>query len=144
MEIFLNFEKPHISTKVFNFLEHNFKDDEAKKNLARLSKGLKLPYKEANAFIDSLLCAISLEDGEEDIPFIPKKSGDEDPSKDPLTDESFQNSLPGSNGTIPPQPNEPVQGTSKDKQTPKQSMHFIHVFMFFFNFWSPLMRRHLL
>ena len=49
MEIFCNFDKQHISEKVMNFLEININDEEAKKNFARLSKGLKLPYKEANA-----------------------------------------------------------------------------------------------
>ena len=51
MEFFLNFDKPHISEKVLNFLEININEEEARKNLARLTKGLKLQYKEANAFI---------------------------------------------------------------------------------------------
>ena len=57
----------HISVKVFNFLEQNIKEDEARTNLARLTKGLKLQYKEANAFIETLLKALTMEDGDEDI-----------------------------------------------------------------------------
>ena len=45
MEFFLNFDKPHISEKVLNFLEININEEEARKNLARLTKGLKLQYK---------------------------------------------------------------------------------------------------
>ena len=75
MEFFLNFDKPHISEKVLNFLEINIDEEEARKNLARLTKG---QYKEANAFIDTLLKALSIEDGKEDIPFVPKKTSEEE------------------------------------------------------------------
>ena len=86
----MNFNKPHISAKVFNFLELNLKDEEAKKNLARLTKGLKLQYKEANAFIDTLLNAITMNDGEEDVPFIIKKIAEENGIDDPLNDIASQ------------------------------------------------------
>ena len=77
MEFFLNFDKPHISEKVINFLEINISDEEAKGNLARISKGLKLSYKEANAFIDTILKAMTIEDGKADIPFTTKKSNED-------------------------------------------------------------------
>ena len=44
MEIFMNFEKPTISTKVMDFLEANLKQDEDKKSFARLQKGNKLIF----------------------------------------------------------------------------------------------------
>ena len=106
MEFFLNFEKPHISVKVFNFLEQNIKEDEARNNLMRLTKGLKLQYKEANACIETLLKALTMEDGAEDIPFVIKKNGDDD-----LGDESL-NSV--TNGADQANQSDPGEGTSKD------------------------------
>ena len=48
----MNFNtKTTISSKVMEFLEINIEYDEDKKNFARLLKGNKLPYMEANAFI---------------------------------------------------------------------------------------------
>ena len=73
MEFYLNFDKPHVSEKVFNFLEININEENAKKNLARLAKGQKLLYKEANEFIHTLLKALTIEDGKEDLPFVPSK-----------------------------------------------------------------------
>ena len=34
--------------------------------MARITKGLKLPYTEANAFIETLLKALTIEDGKAD------------------------------------------------------------------------------
>ena len=70
--------------------KQNIKKEEAKGNLARLTKGLKLQYKEANAFIDMLLKALTIEDGEEDIPFIIKKNSEKE-----FTDESFNSQVVG-------------------------------------------------
>ena len=109
MEFYLNFNKPHISAKVFNFLELNLKDDEAKKNLARLTKGLKLQYKEANAFIDTLLYALTMNDGEVDTPFIIKKSNEDGGSDDPFSDIASQ--IPPADNSHPKEI-DPTQGTS--------------------------------
>ena len=92
MEFFLNFDKPHISEKVINFLEININEEEAKANMARLTKGLKLQYKEANAFIETLLKALTIEDGKSDSPFVPKKPTED--GKDVINDESFTGTLP--------------------------------------------------
>ena len=78
MEFFFNFDKPHINEKVINFLEINIHEEDAKKNLARITKGLTLQYKEANAFIEILLKALTIEDGKPDNPLVPKKINDEE------------------------------------------------------------------
>ena len=49
MELQMNFDKSIISSKVMEFLEINLTQDEDKKNFARLLKGNKLLYKEANS-----------------------------------------------------------------------------------------------
>ena len=51
MEFLINFDKTEISSKVMEFLEINLTQEEDKKSFARLLKGNKLLYKEANAFI---------------------------------------------------------------------------------------------
>ena len=73
MEFFLNFDKAAISTKVMEFLEINLHQEEDKKSFARLLRGNKLLYKEANMFIETLLKVLTIEDGKEDQPFVPKK-----------------------------------------------------------------------
>ena len=70
----MNFDKAAISSKVMEFLEISLTHEEDKKSFARLLKGNKLLYKEANAFIETLLRALTIKDGKEDIPFIPKKA----------------------------------------------------------------------
>ena len=122
MEFYLNFDKSHISAKVFNFLDLNIKEEEAKMNMARLKKGLKLQYKEANAFIETLLRALTLEDGEEDIPFVTKKSEFED--------ESFHSTLNGGTNTNNKgtSPTDPGEGSSKLKDdlnmvSPRHAVH---------------------
>ena len=73
----MNFDKGVISSKVMEFLEINLTLEEDKKNFARLLKGNKLLYKEANSFIETLLKAITIEDGKEDTPFVLRKVQDE-------------------------------------------------------------------
>ena len=73
MEFFLNFDKKEISAKVMDFLEINLNSEEDKKSFARIQKGNKLYYKEANLFIETILKALTIEDGKEDLPFVPKK-----------------------------------------------------------------------
>ena len=90
MEFYLNFDKDAVSTKVMEFLEINLTNEEDKKSFSRLLKGNKLLYKEANAFIDTLLRALTIEDGKDDIPFVPRKVLDET-----IVDETFQQSLTG-------------------------------------------------
>ena len=70
MEFFMNFDKQAISSKVMEFLEINLNQEEDKKSFARLLRGNKLLYKEATAFIETLLRAFTIEDGKEDIPYI--------------------------------------------------------------------------
>ena len=48
------------------FLETNLQQEEDKKSFARILKGNKLLYKEANAFIETLLKALTIEDGRVD------------------------------------------------------------------------------
>ena len=74
MEIFLNFNKGFISEKVINFLDQNILDESIKKSLARIFKGNKLQYMEANVLIDLLLKALIIEDGEEEIPITIKRA----------------------------------------------------------------------
>ena len=97
MEFFLNFDKTQISLKVLEFLETNLNAEEDKKSFARIMKGNKLQYKEANAFLDTLLRALTIEDGMEDIPFVVTKISD-----DGFQDESFRQALAGSSGTQTP------------------------------------------
>ena len=68
----MNFDKTEISTKVMEFLEINLTQEEDKKNFARLLRGKKLLYKEANSFIETLLKALTIEDGKEDTSFVPR------------------------------------------------------------------------
>ena len=77
MKLAMNFDKNIISSKVMEFLEINLNQEEDKKNFARLLKGNKLLYKEANSFIETLLKALTIVDGKDDIPFIPRKAQDE-------------------------------------------------------------------
>ena len=73
----MNFDKLAISSKVMEFLEININQEEDKKNFARLLKGNKLNYNDANAFIVTILRALTIEDGKEDIPFVPRKVQEE-------------------------------------------------------------------
>ena len=66
----MNFDKSIISSKVMEFLEINLTQDEDKFFFARLLKGNKLLYKEANSFIETLLRALTIVDGKEDLPFL--------------------------------------------------------------------------
>ena len=54
----MNFDKAAISTKVMELLEINLNQEEDKKTFARLLKGNKLNYNEANAFIETILRAL--------------------------------------------------------------------------------------
>ena len=83
MEFFLNFDKKDISAKVMEFLEINIDQEDDKKSFARILKGNKLYYKEANLFIETLLRALTIEDGKEDKPFSPRKASDEGLGDDP-------------------------------------------------------------
>ena len=65
----MNFDKTTISSKVMEFLEINLIQEEDKKNFARLLKGNKLLYKEANSFIETLLRALTIEDGKADTTY---------------------------------------------------------------------------
>ena len=78
----MNFDKTEISAKVMEFLEINLNQEEDKKSFARLLKGNKLLYKEADAFIDTLLKALTIMDGKEDVPFVPKKDKTEELNED--------------------------------------------------------------
>ena len=73
MELSMNFDKNVIRSKVMEFLEINLTQEEDKNNFARLLKGNKLLYKEANSFIETLLKAFTIVDGKEDTPFVPRK-----------------------------------------------------------------------
>ena len=77
MDLFMNFDKTTISSKVMEFLEINLTGEEDKKSFSRLLTVNKLLYKEANAFIETLLKALTIEDGKEDTPFLPRKITDE-------------------------------------------------------------------
>ena len=60
MEFFLNFNKASISEKVIKFLDSDISDEGIKKSLARISKGNKLQYMEANVIVELLLKAIEM------------------------------------------------------------------------------------
>ena len=68
---------------MIKFLDSNISDEGIKKSLARISKGNKLQYMEANVIVELLLKAMTIEDGEEDVPIVTKKSNDK------LLDETF-------------------------------------------------------
>ena len=112
----MNFDKTEISTKVMEFLEINLTQEEDKKNFARLLRGKKLLYKEANSFIETLLKALTIEDGKEDTSFVPRTIT-EKTTNDTIADESFQQSLTGAN-EIPKQAGEDHPKTSKDNTDP--------------------------
>ena len=60
--------KPQYMKQIFVHLTQ----EEDKKNFARLLRGKKLLYKEANSFIETLLKALTIEDGKEDTSFVPR------------------------------------------------------------------------
>ena len=93
------------------FIEANLKNEEDKQSFARLLKGNKLGYKEANSFIETLLRSLTIADGTEDVAFIPANKS----SQDPLTDETFQQATPGPSGTqktTAPKDETPLPGSS--------------------------------
>ena len=88
--------------------------------MSRLNKGLKLQYKDANAFIEMILKALTIEDGKEDVPFIPNKITEEEKMLEGGSDDG---------STAPTQPIIPkvipVRGVEKkdtDKASPSKNV----------------------
>ena len=117
MEIFFNFNKAFISSKVITFLEENITNDEDKKSLAKLKGNKKLPYKEANSLLQSILRAIVIEDGEEEVPINEctqtKVGGDDTVMDEPSTGLA---PIPSGSGTQNPTQNSRVQNEDKVNQ----------------------------
>ena len=126
MEIFFNFKKSFVSSKVIKFLEENDSNEDDKKSLAKLAKGKKLPYKEANSLLISILKAIVIEDGEEDVAYNESPPNNQE-NNDNLLDESNTEPSPGPSETQKPTQNENRPNSIK-KKNGKEKPNICHFY----------------
>ena len=78
MEFLMDFKKTSISKNVGKFLQDNLKDEKDKESLQNIITEKALLKNDAINLLITILQALTIPDGEEDIPFIIIKKGAED------------------------------------------------------------------